>query len=119
MIQLPIILDGVKLNKDGSGTLKLETRELTPEEFRDIATLCNKECWCGLSEVFINKLDIPDEIVEFKGEKSVSERLRNTLYVYWNKVEKDKVKNPFENFRKIKMEQFIQLVKEKIPDEER
>jgi UDP-N-acetylglucosamine pyrophosphorylase len=116
MIQYPAVLGGLKMNKDKSLTIKLETREMSSEEVGMIADLANKECWVGMSEVKIDKLDIPEEITEFKGEKSLSERLRNTLYVYWEKVEKDKAKNPFESFRKIKMEQFIQAIKDKIPE---
>jgi len=117
MIQFPVLLDDIKMNKDRSLTIKLETREVSSEEIKQVAELRGLECWVGLSDVTINKLDIPDEIVEFKGEKSLSERLRNSLYVYWDKVEKDKKANPFESFRKIKMEQFINAVKDKIPDE--
>jgi hypothetical protein len=117
MIQLPVILEDIKMNKDRSLTIKLETREVSSDEIKNIADLRGLECWVGLSGVAIEKLDIPDEIIEFKGEKSTSERLRNALYVYWDKVEKNKKDNPFESFRKIKMEQFINTVKEKIPDE--
>lgn len=117
MIQFPAILDSVKLNKDKSLTLKLETSsEFQPNEFTEVAKLANMQIYVGMSDVKIEKLDVPDEVTEFKGEKSLSERLRNVLFVYWDKVEKDKTKNPFENFRKIKMEQFIELIKEKIPD---
>lgn len=115
MIQLPVIFDGAKLNKDGSATIKLETRELTPDEFREVATLCNKEVWCGLSEVSITKLDVPEEIVEFKGEKTPSERLRNVLYRYWELV--NKKQGDFETFRKNYMEKVITNLKEKLPDE--
>jgi hypothetical protein len=116
MIQFPAILDSVKMNKDKSLTIKLETREMSSEEIGSIAGLANMEAWCALSEVAVKELDVPDEIMEFKGDKSLSERLRNALYVYWDKVEKNKKENPFESFRKIKMEQFINTVKEKIPD---
>lgn len=117
MIQFPVILDGVKMNKDKSLTIKLGTREMSSDEIKLVADLANLEAWCALSEVAVKELDVPDEITEFKGEKSLSERLKNTLYVYWDKVEKNKKANPFESFRKVKMEQFINAVKEKIPDE--
>ena len=116
MIQLPVIFEDSKMNKDKSLTLKLETREVSPEEVGEIARYRGLECWVAIADVAVKELDIPDEIVEFKGEKSLSERLRNTLYVYWDKVEKNKKQNPFESFRKIKMEQFINAIKEKIPE---
>lgn len=103
MIQLPVIFDGAKLNKDGSATIKLETRELTPDEFREVATLCNKEVWCGLSEVSITKLDVPDEVVEFKGEeKSPAKRLKDRMFVYFIKI--NKTKDGFDNWYKNALE---------------
>jgi hypothetical protein len=116
VVQFPAILEGFKMNKDKSLAIKLETREMSSGEVGEISKFANIECWVGISEVAIKELDVPEEIMEFKGEKSLSERLRNTLYVYWDKVEKNKKSNPFESFRKIKMEQFINTVKEKIPD---
>ena len=77
MIQFPAILDSLKMNKDTSLTIKLETREMSPDEVGKIASLANNECWVGMSEVVISKLDVPEEISEFKGEKSLSERLRS------------------------------------------
>ena len=115
MIELPVIFDGAKLNKDGSATIKLETRELTPDEFKEIATLCNKEVWCGISEVKITTLNVPEEVTEFKGEKTPSERLRNVLFKYWELV--NNKQGDFETFRKNYMEKVINSIKEKLPNE--
>ena len=112
MLQCPIIIDSIKGNKDRSVTLKIETRELTPSESAILFDLVSMECWMGLDRVAINKLDVPDEVVEFKGDKSDSQRLREILYVYWQtKTKKEKT---FEEFRKIQMEKFISLIKNKL-----
>jgi len=114
MLQFPAILDGLKMNKDKSLTIKLETREMSSDEVGKIADLANIECWVGMSEVVISKLDIPDEIVEFKGQKTPSERLRNTLYILWEKTGKS---GDFETYRNIQMDKIINYLKEKIPNE--
>lgn len=112
MIQTPGIIDKITGNKDGSFTIKIETPELTPDESSKLFELRNCEMWIGMDNVKISKLDIPEETVEFKGEKSMSERLRNLLYVYWQtKTPKDKT---FEEFRKIQMEKFCTLIKDKL-----
>lgn len=114
MIQFASILDSLKMNKDMSLTIKLETREMTSEEVGKVADMANKEIWVGMSEVIINKLDIPEEIVEFKGQKTPSQRLRNTLYILWEKTGKT---GDFETYRNIQMDKIINYLKEKIPNE--
>jgi hypothetical protein len=115
IIQFPVILDGLKMNKDKSLTIKLESREMTSEEVGKIADLANCECWCGLSALTITKLDVPDEVPEFKGEKTPSERLRNVLYIYWKEVNKGQ--GSFETFRNNYMEKIISSIKEKLPND--
>jgi hypothetical protein len=112
MIQFAAIIDSVKSNKDRSLSIKLDTQELTPTECAKLFELTNIEMWVGMDNVLINKLDIPEETVEFKGDKSDSQRLRDILYVYWStKTDKQKT---FEEFRKIQMEKFINLIKDKL-----
>lgn len=115
IIQFQAILDSMKMNKDKSLTLKVETREMSPEEIGLISSLANMECWVGMSDLLITKLDVPDEVPEFKGEKTPSERLRNVLFVYWKEVNKSQ--GSFETFRNNYMEKIISSIKEKLPDE--
>lgn len=113
MIQFRVLLDGIKMNRDKSVTLKLETQELSPKEVGLIAELSNGDAWCGLSPVVITKLDVPEEVTEFKGDKTPSQRLRNVLFIYWRDVKLGK--GDFEEFRKAYMEKVINGVKEKLP----
>ena len=115
IIQFQSILDSMKMNKDKSLTLKLETREMTSEEIGLISNLANMECWVGMSDLLISKLDVPDEVPEFKGEKTPSERLRNVLYIYWKEVNKGQ--GSFETFRNNYMEKIISSIKEKLPND--
>ena|ERR1035437_6160145 len=112
MIECPGIIDSIRGNKDGSFSIKIETPELTPEESTKLFELRNIEMWLGMDRLPINKLDIPEETVEFKTDKSDSQRLRDVLYVFWQtKTKKEKT---FEEFRKIQMEKFINLIKDKL-----
>ena len=113
MIQLPACLRNPTIKVDGSVGFRLETRELSGEEYAEIAKLANKEIWIGMSEVQITKLDIPEEITEFKGEKTPSQRLRNSLYILWEKTGKT---TNFEQYRDIQMNKIIEYIKEKIPN---
>lgn len=85
---------------------------MTGEEISTIASFANKEVWIGMSDLAITKLDVPEEMVEFKGDKSDSQRLREVLYVYWE--QKSGKKQTFEAFRKVQMSKFIQLIKDKL-----
>jgi len=114
MIQFPAIIKKPIIGDDSCMSFKLETREMTPNEYAIIASLTNKECWVGVSEAVITKLDIPEEIVEFKGQKTPSQRLRNTLYILWEKTGKT---GDFETYRNIQMDKIINYLKEKIPNE--
>lgn len=112
MIQTQGIIDQIKGNKDGSFTIKIETPELTPEDSTKLFSLRNIPMWIGMDKVAMQALDIPDEVVEFKGDKTSSQRLRDVLFVYWET--KTNKSQTFEEFRKIQMEKFINLIKDKL-----
>ncbi len=112
MVQFSAIVDGVSLKKDSTLSIRLGTQEMSPEEAADIFKLGNKQIWVGMSETAITKLDVPNEVQEFEGQKSTSERLYNVLFVYWN-TKTDKVV-PFETFRKNYVEKIIDNVKSKL-----
>lgn len=112
-IQFSVIIDGVTKKKDGTLSLKLGTQELPPEDTAMIFELGNKQVWCALAETALTEdnLDIPETMMEFKTDKSPSERLRNSLYVYWEAKRKDIT---WDIFYRQQMEKFIEHVKEKI-----
>ena len=78
-------------------------RELVPEDELKILQLKQQEGWMVFSPSEIKQEDIPEEpIPEFKGDKTPAQRLRSTLYVYWEKnTNKQKT---FDEFYKSYME---------------
>lgn len=111
-ISFSAIIDGVSKKKDATLSIKLGTQELSPEDTAKIFEMGNKQIYVAFAETEITKLDIPEEMVEFPGDKSPSERLRGVLYVYWD-TKTDKKKS-FDEFRKDYMEKIISNVKDKL-----
>jgi hypothetical protein len=111
-IQFSGIIDSVKANKDRTLSVKIGTQELPDEDTARIFSYMAKQIWIGFAETPITRLDIPDEVMEFKGDKTPSERLRDVLWVYWDT--KTPKTQTFEEFRKIYMEKIINNIKEKL-----
>ena len=113
-IQYLVQIDKITKKKDKTLSIVLGTQELSSQETTLIFDLMGKEVWHAMSETgMVEKdIEIPDSIKEFKNEKSLSERLRNVLFVYYDKMT-DK-KKPFDEWRKNYMEKLIEHWKNKI-----
>ena len=102
-------------------TLKLTiytARELPPEETALLFDLADKEGWFMFAENSFQSSDLPEVEAEFKTAKTASERLRNTLYVLWEKKTEGLTNpEPFEDWRKKQMERIINRVKNLIDEE--
>lgn len=115
---LPVQLLPPTLKKDGSATLKMETRELSAEEIMFILACRNSEGWIVYSQnQDIEEKDIPLTDAEIEG-KTVSERARDCFYALWKKRQsKGKITGTFDVFYKEQMERFIENIKKKIDEE--
>ncbi len=78
--------------------------------------LHNKIGWFLFSETDIEETDIPDEPIEFEGQKTLSERLRNVLFRLHEK--QGGKPEDFESYRVRIMEKLISNYKAKIDDYE-
>ena len=84
LFQTSSIVESISTRADGTLKVVFGTQELTPEQATILFGLRGKQGWLLFSENSIETKDVPEEqAVEFKGDKSPSQRLRNTLYVYW------------------------------------
>lgn len=112
-IILPSQINPPRLRKDGSASLSFDTRELTAEEIFTIMSLRHTEgflCFAPNED----EIEIPEERAEVD-EKSVSERLRNVIFVWYKQeVDAGKFVGLFETFKKEKYEKIIEGVKSKL-----
>lgn len=71
---------------DGGMKVVINTNEMTPADKAELMEHHNKFGWMVFSpNDTISEADIPDDPVEFAGEKSPSQSLRDTLFVYHQK----------------------------------
>lgn len=113
-IQFAAQVDGVAKKKDGTLTVKLGTQELGPQDTAQIFEMGNRLIWVAMAETAIKEddLNIPEAITEFKSDLTPSQRLRNTLFVYWKKNKRDRI--DFDSYYKREIEKIIDYLKEKL-----
>jgi len=111
--QIPATIEGMRTLKDGGIRLTIDTNELAENEMAKVFSLKEKFVWLAISETAIkeDELNIPEVMMEFKNEKTPSQRLRNTIFVYWSQY---KPTPTFDEFYKQKMEQIISFIREKL-----
>lgn len=97
---------------DGGLSVGFHTKELSPNEKLDIMNLFNQTGWLLFSADPVEESDIPEKKSEFE-VKTPSQRLRGVLYVLWEQLGK---RGDFQDFYKVKMESFIEALKNKIDE---
>ena len=116
MIKLPAVLSGFSSRADKSAGVRFATQELLPSDFAELQELNGTFGFLLFKENDIQPDDIPKENAEFEGKTS-SERLKDVLFVWFKKLEKEgKVDEDFNTFRRKKMEGFIEAVKSKLDE---
>lgn len=111
-IQMNAIITGLRSRSDGSLGLTVSTPSLKPEEKTVMFELQGINISLGIDP--LDEKVTEDIIVDRQaGEKTLSERLRNVLFVLYGKLD-----NPesFEDFYRVKMNQIIEKIKERIAE---
>lgn len=103
----PATLEGFSMRKDGSASLRFSTQELSAEDLVAFRKFYGSFGWLLFKESEWEAKDVPKNDPEFNG-KTVSQRLRNTLYVLW---QQKGANGYFEEFYNRKMEAIIEQVK--------
>lgn len=113
MITLAGEIKGIKQMADGSLTIPVNTQELPPEKMAALFTMSKFAYVTFKPETFtraeLDNLDQMKSDVTFG--KTLSKRMRNTLYVvYKNK----NIDESFENYYSRRMNELIELLKEEV-----
>ena len=112
--QLSAFIDGIKTLKSKTLKITLETQDIsmfTPEQLANLFKLNDSQMWVAFSKMEVQPDDLDIKEVKVDGRKSPSTRLRNSLYVLWEKGKQDE---DFELYYIRQMEKFIKHVKDKL-----
>ena len=115
MLQLEAILKDKGQLSDGTRKAELLFQECPPDQLYEILKNSGKMGWFIFDTSRVKEevvASLPEIKPEFKNQKSPSERLRNVLYIDWQK-NTDQTK-PFEEWRVRKMEEIIDWVKQRL-----
>ncbi len=113
-VQLPALITSLSTKVDGSIKIALETQEMSAENSTTLFELRGKNAWVLIAPSEIKDEDVrlpnerPDPAV---GSKTPAQRMRAVLYRIW---EQSKGGTDFESFYRVRMEQMIDKLKEKL-----
>jgi hypothetical protein len=112
--QVPAVLEGVTTLKDGGLSARFHTNELNKEDKLAVMDHLQQFGWLLFAP---QEHDDSDELAEIRkdtGGKTPSQRLRATIYVYYQQsYQKDLT---FEQFYQRQMERLINIVKQNLRD---
>ena len=100
--------------EDGGLKITVKTQELVSSDKAEVMELHNKVGYFVFSVTGIKEEDIPDEPIEFEGQKTLSERLRNVLFRLHEK--QNGKPGDFESYRQKVMTRLIDHYKAKLDD---
>jgi hypothetical protein len=114
VLKVPSQITKVETMEDGGLKLTVKTQEIVPADKGEVMELHNKIGYFVFSVTGIKEEDIPDEPIEFEGQKTLSERLRNVLFRLHEK--QNGKPEDFEAYRQKVMEKLISHYKAKLDD---
>lgn len=110
IVTLPATIESIATRVDNTIKLVVSTQELPPDEAAMMFELKGKLGYMLFSENHIEEQDIPEEVApEFKTDKTPSQRLRATLYIWWQQNTAMTV--PFNQFYNDRIEAEINKIK--------
>ena len=120
-VTIPVRIEKVETRVDKSVKIIMGSAfELQPEEVAALIAFNRSQGWACFSPVEIEREDLDkldelskDDMEFFDNPKTASQRLRNTLYVYW---EQQGSKKNFKEYYIDMMEKIINHYKEKLED---
>jgi hypothetical protein len=115
MLKIPSQIVKVETMSDGGMKIVANTNEMPSKDKAELMEYHNKFGWLVFSPTgSIEEQDVPDEPIEFEGQKTYSERLRNVLFRLHEK--QGGKPEDFESYRARIMESLINKYKSKLDD---
>lgn len=115
VVKIGATLDSISTRKDKSIKVVFETQEVTPEQGTALMARRDSYGWLIFVPSDHQEVEIPDEPpAEFLGQKSMSQRLRGAIHIWWEQSGRP---GDSESFYREKMERFINIVKSKLDPE--
>lgn len=114
ILKVPAMVSKVETMSDGGMKVIVQTQELTPNDKAILMDYHQKYGWFCFSVTDIEQSDIPDEPIEFEGQKTLSLQLRNVLFRLFE-AQGGKPEE-FEAYRQKVMTKLINTYKAKIDD---
>ena len=115
LLQFPASINKVETLVDRTLKMTINTPELGSEDMAKLFGYRNMEGWLIFKPTKIEESDIakiPEEVKEFKTDKTPSQRLRNVIYMVWkNNTNR---KESFNDFYQRHIEKIINQYKEKL-----
>lgn len=109
-IKVAATLNGANSLADGGLSIRLHTQELSAQDKLEIFEHLNKFGWLIFSENELQPEEMPETEAEFKGKKQ-SQRIRNSLFVLWDKSGRP---GKFDDFYRDRTDKIIEWIKNKI-----
>ena len=114
LFQVPSTVNKITTLADSTIRLVVDCQETSPEEMAKLFALKGRFGWFLFKEDEVVFEDLPTEKApEFKGDKTPSQRLRATLYVYWKECTNQKP--DFNTFYDQWMNKKIEEIKQELP----
>jgi len=114
ILQIETIIKKVSTLVDGGLKIEVLTQELKPEDTTKLFQLKGKSGFAVFKPARITEEDIiklPEEIREFKSDKTPSQRLRAVIYLNWKQTSQ---KETFDTYYRKQVNYFIEKYKEKL-----
>jgi len=114
ILQIEVLIRKISTLVDNGLKIEVLTQELSPEDATKLFQLKGKSGFAVFKPARITEEDIinmPEEIKEFKSDKTPSQRLRAVIFLNWKQTTQ---KETFDDYYKKQVNYFIEKYKEKL-----
>lgn len=114
LLQIPATISSFRTLSDKGLKITIDTQEINAGDGATLLRLKGKIGWFLFKPTKIAEeeaINIPDEVKEFKTDKTPSQRLRAVIYKYWQTTSKKEI---FDMYYRRHLEKLIDQYKDKL-----